>query len=35
LAQLTLNASHFMTRLKYGPAPSIASRGRGDTSTAS
>ena len=35
LAQLTLNASHFMTRLKYGPAPSIASRGRGDKSTGS
>lgn len=35
LAQLTLNASHFMTRLKYGPAPSLASRTRSDKSTGS
>jgi hypothetical protein len=35
LAQLTLNASHFMTRLKYGPAPSCASGNRSDTSTGS
>ena len=26
LAQLTLDASNFMTQLKYGPAPSCGSR---------
>jgi hypothetical protein len=35
LAQLTLDASHFMTRLKYGPAPSCGSRHRGDKATGS
>jgi hypothetical protein len=35
LAQLTLDASHFMTRLKYGPAPSRGGRHRGDEATGS
>ena len=35
LAQLTLDASHFMTRLKYGPAPSCGNRHRGDKATGS
>jgi hypothetical protein len=35
LAQLTLDASHFMTRLKYGPAPSCGNRHRGDKPTGS
>ena len=35
LAQLTLDASHFMTRLKYGPAPSCGNRQRGDKVTGS
>jgi hypothetical protein len=35
LAQLTLDASHFMTRLKYGPAPSWGNRHRGDKATGS
>jgi hypothetical protein len=35
LAQLTLDASHFMTRLKYGPAPSCGNRHRGDKTTGS
>jgi hypothetical protein len=35
LAQLTLDASHFMTRLKYGPAPSCGARQRGDKPTGS
>jgi hypothetical protein len=35
LAQLTLDASHFMTRLKYGPAPSYGNRQLGDKITGS
>jgi len=35
LAQLTLDASHFMTRLKYGPAPSGGNRQRSDKATGS
>ena len=35
LAQLTLDASHFMTRLKYGPAPSCGHRQRGEKATGS
>jgi hypothetical protein len=35
VAQLTLNASHFMTRLKHGPAPSPASRNGSEKATGS
>lgn len=35
LAQLTLDASHFMTRLKYGPAPSCGNRQRAEKATGS